>query len=107
MKKYIQILFGVMLGCVFLTMLIPPAKATENKEPDCLYVYSVAERIMRDRQDGVSLPEMITSVSGDAGRTALVKEAFSTYQIMNLSENKDASVKKFSEWAYNQCDKNK
>lgn len=96
------LLIAIAVGSLMLSALV--AKAEDK---DCLYVYSVAEDIMHQRQYGKSLPEMLTAVAGNAGRTALVKEAFSNYQVMNLTENKDASIKKFAEWSFNQCDKNK
>lgn len=94
-------LFVIAVGSLALSALVTPAKADDQQ---CLYVYSVAEEIMHKRQHGTPLPEMLNPVQGDAGRTVLVKEAFSMYPVMSINENKEASIKKFAEWAYNECD---
>jgi len=106
MTTYKKLLLAVAVGSLALSALVTPMQVRADDE-QCLYVYSVAEDIMKNRQAGVSLPKMMVDANGDAGRIALVKEAFSMYSIMNMQENKDEYVQKFAEWSYNQCDKHK
>lgn len=68
----------------------------------CMNVYDDAKLVMKMRQQGIPLPEMMNAVDEWKAGQYLVQEAFQRSQL-SLPENQDRAVKEFAEQEYNRC----
>ncbi len=100
MLKGVEIITGVAIGALLLSVILSPAKADDEV---CIQAYTIAAEVMEARQAGASLPSELVKSKGDSVRAAFVRTAYGDWSLMNLQENKDKYVQQFAERAYGAC----
>lgn len=80
------------------------AQAEEKPTPEqsCAETYELAEVVMKARQVGVKLPDMMEAVADDQMALFLIREAYAQPRF-NVEENQTKEIQRFAEQYYLVC----